>query len=133
MRAERKVVVFLAGEPREVVHDYEVNLALAGPAVFQQVLKLTAVRGLGALAFLVEPFEDLVALAAAILFAGAKLRWQAQILRLPLRAYADVDHRTDHRSQPRSIRWRRQGGAYASHAATPALRGLRGILRRSHG
>jgi hypothetical protein len=40
--------------------------ALACPAVLQQVLKLTAVRGLGALAFLVEPFEDLVALAAAM-------------------------------------------------------------------
>jgi hypothetical protein len=36
-------------------------LALACPAVLQQVLELTAVRGLGALAFLVEPFEDLVA------------------------------------------------------------------------
>jgi hypothetical protein len=54
MRAERKVVVFLAGEPREVVHDHEVHLALARPAVLQQVLKLTAIRGLGALAFLVE-------------------------------------------------------------------------------
>jgi hypothetical protein len=34
--------------------------------VLQQVLKLTAVRGLGVLAFLVAPFEDLRTLAAAI-------------------------------------------------------------------
>jgi hypothetical protein len=62
------------------------NLALACPAVLQQVLKLTAVRGLGALAFLVEPFENLVALAAAILFARAELRWQAEVFGLLLRA-----------------------------------------------
>src|SRR4029453_3029900 len=90
------MVVLLAGEPREVVHNHEVNLALARPAVLQQILKLTAIRGLGALAFLVEPFEDLVALAAAILFARAQLRWQAEVLGLLPRADANVDHRADH-------------------------------------
>ena len=109
VRAERKVVVLLAGEPREVVHDHEVNLALVRPAVLQQILKLTAVRGLGALAFFVEPFEDLVALAAAILFAGAQLRWQAEVLGLLLRADANVDHRADHQRQIRPNRGRGQG------------------------
>jgi hypothetical protein len=42
-------------------------------AVLQQCLELTAVRGLGALAFFVEAFEDLVALTAAVLFARTEL------------------------------------------------------------
>ena len=47
-------------------------------------MELTAVRGLGALAFVVEPFEDFISLAAAVLFAGAQLRRQAQVLGLAL-------------------------------------------------
>ena len=35
MRVQREMVVLLAGEPREVVYDHEVNLALACPAVLQ--------------------------------------------------------------------------------------------------
>jgi hypothetical protein len=65
MRPQSEVVVLFAREAREVEDDDEVNLALARPAVLQQSLELTAVRGLGALAFLVEAFEDLVALATA--------------------------------------------------------------------
>src|SRR5688572_19962725 len=117
------MVVLLAGEPREVVHDHEMNLALACPAVLQQVLKLTAVRGLGALALLVEPFEDLVALAAAILFAGAQLRWQAEVLGLLLRADANVDHRADHKRQIRPNRGRGQGVS-RRHGDYPGIRRL---------
>jgi hypothetical protein len=46
-------------------------------------MKLTAVRGLGALSFLVEPFEDLVPLSAAVLLAGAQLSRQTQIRSTP--------------------------------------------------
>ena len=101
MRAEREVVVLLPREPREVVHDDEVDLALVRAAVLQQRLELAAVRGLGALAFFVEAFEDLVALAAAVLLAGAELGRQTEVLRLLLRADANVDHRADHRRQLR--------------------------------
>jgi hypothetical protein len=38
------------------------DTALVQAAVREQVLKLAAIRGLGALAFLVEPFENFVAL-----------------------------------------------------------------------
>jgi hypothetical protein len=60
------------------------HAALVQPAVREQVLKLAAIRGLGALAFLVEPFEHFVSLAAAVLFAGAELRWQTEVLGLLL-------------------------------------------------
>jgi hypothetical protein len=42
------------------------HAALVQAAVREQFLKLAAIRGLGALAFFVEAFEDLVALAAAV-------------------------------------------------------------------
>jgi hypothetical protein len=45
------------------------HAAFVQPTERQQVLKLAAIGGLGALAFLVEPFEDFVALAAAVLLA----------------------------------------------------------------
>src|SRR5262245_51728183 len=61
----------------------------------EQVLELAAICRLRALAFLVEPFEDFVSLAAAVLLAGSKLRRQAEILGLLLRADANVDHRAD--------------------------------------
>ena len=80
------------------------HAALVQPAVREQVLKLAAISGLGALAFLVEAFEDLVALAAAVLLAGAELGRQAEILGLLLRAHANVNHRADHGWQRRSIR-----------------------------
>jgi len=67
------VVVLVSREARQVEHDHEVHAAFVQPAVREQVLKLAAIRGLGALAFLVEPFENFVALAAAVL-PGAKLR-----------------------------------------------------------
>jgi len=56
------------------------HAALVQPAERQQVLKLAAVGGLGALTFLVEAFEDFISLAAAVLLAGAKLCRQAEIL-----------------------------------------------------
>jgi len=68
-----------------------VHAALVQAAVREKVLELTAVRGLGALAFLVKPFEDFVALAVAVLFARAELRWQTEILGLLLRADAYVN------------------------------------------
>jgi hypothetical protein len=55
------------------------------PAKRDQLLKLAAVGGLGALAFLVEAFENLVALAAAVLHARAALGRQAEVLGLILR------------------------------------------------
>ena len=58
MRTQREVVVLVAREARQVEHDYEVDAALVQPTEGQQILKLAAIRGLGALAFLVEPFEN---------------------------------------------------------------------------
>ena len=92
------MVVLLARESREVVHDDEVDFTLMRAAVLQQCLELTAVRGLGALAFFVEAFEDLVALATAVLLAGTELGRQTEVLRLLLRTDANVDHRADHRA-----------------------------------
>ena len=96
MRTQREVVVLIPREARQVEHDHEMHAALVQPAVREQVLKLAAVRGLGALAFLVEPFEDFVALAATVLFARAKLGRQTEILGLLLRADANLDLRADH-------------------------------------
>jgi hypothetical protein len=78
VRSQREVVELLPREAREVVDDYEVNVALVRPAVLQQRLELAAVRGLGALAFFVEAFADLVALPATVVFAGAELRGQTR-------------------------------------------------------
>ena len=52
------MVVLVSREARQVEHDHEVHAAFVQPAVREQVLKLAAIRGLGALAFLVEPFEN---------------------------------------------------------------------------
>jgi predicted TIM-barrel fold metal-dependent hydrolase len=54
------VVELLAREAREVVHDHEVDLAFVCAAVLQQRLELATVRRLGAFAFFVEAFEDVV-------------------------------------------------------------------------
>jgi hypothetical protein len=43
------------------------DAALVQPAIREQVLKLAAVGGLGALALFVESFEDFVSLAATVL------------------------------------------------------------------
>ena len=59
------------------------HAALVQAAVREQALKLAAVRRLRALAFLVEAFENYVALATAVLLAGAELGRQAEILGLP--------------------------------------------------
>ena len=96
VRAQREVVVLVPREARQVEDDHEVDRALVRAAVLQQRLELAAVRGLGALAFLVEALEDVVALPAAVLLAGPELRRQTQVLRLLLRADANVDHRADH-------------------------------------
>jgi hypothetical protein len=103
MRPQREMVVLVAGEARQVEHDHEVHAALVQPTEREQVLELAAICGLGALAFLVEAFEDFVSLAAAVLFARAKLCRQAEILGLLLRADANVDHRPHHDRQSRSI------------------------------
>ena len=72
------MVVFLSRETREVVHDDEVNLALVCAAVLQEILQLAAVGRLGALTLLLKALEDFEAVASAVLFAGAKLRRQAE-------------------------------------------------------
>ncbi len=87
------MVVLVACESRQVEHDDEVHAALVQAAEREQLLKLAAVGRLRTLAFLVKAFEDLVALAAAVLFARAELRRQAQVLGLLLRADANVDDR----------------------------------------
>ena len=84
------MIVLLSCEPREVVHDNEVNLALVRAAVLQEVLQLAAVGRFGALALLLEAAEDLEAVTSAVLFAGAKLRRQAEVFRLLFRADANV-------------------------------------------
>ena len=76
---------------------------------------MTAISGLGALALFVKALEDLVALAAAVILAGAELSRQAEVLGLLFRADANVDHRADHRRQLRLILGDEQG-ASASHA-----------------
>jgi len=117
------VVVLLARESREVVYDDEVDFALVRAAVLQQCLELTAVRGLGALAFFVEAFEDLVALATAVLLAGTELGRQTEVLRLLLRTDANVDHRADHQRQIRPNRGRGQGVS-RRHGDYPGIRRL---------
>ena len=109
------MIVLVSREAREVEHDDEVHAALVQATVREQALELTAVRRLCALAFLVEAFEDFVALAVAVLLAGAKLHRQAQVLGLLLRADANVDHRADHDRQRRSIR-RVGQAAFARHS-----------------
>src|SRR5690606_38059631 len=83
VRAQREVVVLLAGEARQVENDDELHLAFVRSAVLQKPLQLRAVRGLRALTLFPEPLEDLEALAVAVLLAGPELRGQAQILGLP--------------------------------------------------
>jgi hypothetical protein len=61
MGAQREVVVLVPREARQVEHDHEMDAALIQPAEREQVLKLAAVGGLGALAFHVEAFEDFIA------------------------------------------------------------------------
>ncbi len=102
------MVVLLPRETRDVVHDDEVDLALVCAAVLQQRLELTAVRRLGAFAFFMEAFEDLVALPPAVFLAGTELGRQTEILGLLLRADANVDYRADHLGQLRPVSGRRQ-------------------------
>ena len=59
MRSKREMVVLLSCEPREVVHDDEVNLALVRPAVLLEILQFTAVGRLGALALFMEALNNL--------------------------------------------------------------------------
>jgi hypothetical protein len=66
------------------------HAALVHPAEREQLLKLAAIRRLGAFAFLVEPFEDFVSLAAAALLTRAELCGQAEILGLLLRLPAEA-------------------------------------------
>ena len=66
------MVVLIAREARQVEHNYEMDTALVQATVREQALELAAVGRLGALAFFMEAFDDLVALPAAVLFARAK-------------------------------------------------------------
>jgi len=115
------VVVLVAREACQVEHDDEVHAALVQAAERQQLLKLAAIRGLRALAFLVEAFENVVALKAAVLFARAELGRQVEVLGLLLRADANLDHRADHGWQRRSIRGLRQE-AFPRHDFYSAIR-----------
>ena len=96
---------------------HEMHAALVQTAVREQPLKLAAVRRLRALAFLVEAFEHVVPLAAAVLLARAELCGQTEILGLLFSADAHVDHRADHERQIRPICGHRQG-ASARHVST---------------
>jgi hypothetical protein len=80
MRAQREVVVLVPRKSRQIEHDHEMDAAFIQPAERQQILKLAAIGGLGAFAFLVKAFENLVALATTVLLARAKLSRQAEIL-----------------------------------------------------
>jgi hypothetical protein len=59
-------------------------------AVLQKILQLAALGRLGALALLMEALKDLEAVAPAVLLAGTKLRREAEVLGLLLRADANV-------------------------------------------
>ena len=109
MRAQREVVVLLAGESRQVEHDDELHSALVRTTELQELLKFGAIGGLRALAFFAESRDDLEALTLAVFLAGLQLRGQTQILGLLFRADADVDDSTDHWPQLRPVRSRRQG------------------------
>ena len=82
MRTQSEVIVFVPREARQVEHNHAMHTALVQATEREQVLKLAAVRRLRALTFLVEAFQDLVALTAAVFLAGAKLGRQAEILGL---------------------------------------------------
>ena len=71
----------------------------------------SSVGRLGALALFLEAVEDLEAVTSAVLFAGAKLRRQAEVLGLLFRADANVDHRADHLRQLSADIGRRQGAS----------------------
>ena len=94
------------------MHDEEVDLALVRAAVLQQVLQLRPVGSLGTLALFLESFEDFVPFTLAVLLARTELRRQTEILRLFLRAHANVDYRADHWSQLSAIVGWRQGDRY---------------------
>jgi hypothetical protein len=84
MRAKSEVVVLLACEARQIEDDDEVNASLVCPAVLQESLELGAVRRLGALPFLLETLEYLIALTTTVLLARAELGRKAEILCLLL-------------------------------------------------
>jgi hypothetical protein len=105
--AKREVVVFLAGESRQIEDDDELYPALVGSTELQELLKLRAIDRLRALAFLAESCNDFEALALAIFLARLELCRETQILGLLFRTDADVDDRTDHWPQLRSVRRRR--------------------------
>jgi hypothetical protein len=90
-----------------------VDLAFVGAAVLQQRLELTAVRGLGALAFLVEAFENLVALPTAVLLAGTERGRQTEVLRLLLRAIDYIQSAPPERESRRFVLdgWARSGAS----------------------
>ena len=75
-----------------------------GAAELQQLLKLSPVDGLRALAFLTESCEDFEALTLAVLLAGLELRRPTQVLGLLFRADADVGDCSDHLPQLRPVR-----------------------------
>ena len=81
-------------------------------AVLQQRLELRTIRCLGALPFFVKASEDLVALPAAVLLAGAELGRQTEVLGLFLRADANIDHRADHLGQRSAIIGQWQGVSF---------------------
>src|SRR6266542_926048 len=109
------MVVLFARKARQVVHDHEMDLALVRASVLEQLLQLGTIRRLGALAFFLEAVQYLEPFAAAVFLARAELRRQTEVLRLLLRAHADVNHGADHRSQLRPIRGKRQGDRYVVH------------------
>ena len=88
MRAQCEVVVLFPREARQVEDDDKLNLAFVRAAELQQLLQLSAIGRLRALAFLAETREDVEPLALAVLLAGLELGRQTQVLGLLLGADA---------------------------------------------
>ena len=104
MCSQCEVVVLLTREARQVEDDDELYPAFVKAAELQQLLKLRAVGGLRALAFLAESSKDFEALTLAVFLAGLELRRQTQILSLLFRADTDVGDSSDHLRQLRPVR-----------------------------
>ena len=122
------MIVLVACEARQVEHDHEMYAALVQPAIREQVLELAAVGGFGALAFLVEAFEDLVALAAAVLLARAELGQQTQVLRLFL-SIASTSSTRSLASRPSRNKIKARSGGVGRTASNVFVAGSRQISR----
>jgi len=107
------MVVLLAREAGQVEDDDKLHLALVKTAVLQELLELSSIGRLRALAFLPKARKHIKALPLAVLFTRLELRRQTQVFCLLLRADANVDDSSDHRLELRPVRSRRQDARVA--------------------